>query len=51
MGGTSVALVVAIHYAIATTRTVVFYLLSRRLMILTRHAAQLEHSSSGFANR
>jgi len=39
MGSESVALGVAIHYAIATTWTVVFYLLSRKLMILTRQAA------------
>lgn len=39
MGGASVALGVAIHYAIAMTWTVVFYLLSRRLKFLTRQAA------------
>ncbi|MGH9727570.1 MAG: hypothetical protein ACRD33_09770 [Candidatus Acidiferrales bacterium] len=39
MGAASVALGVAIHYAIAMTWTVVFYFLSRRLLILTRHAA------------
>lgn len=38
MGGASVALGVAIHYAIAMTWTAVFYLLSRRLKILTRQA-------------
>jgi uncharacterized membrane protein len=38
MGGASVALGVAIHYAIAMTWTVIFYLLSRKLMFLTRHA-------------
>ena len=32
------ALGVAIHYAIAMTWTVVFYLLSRKLIILTRQA-------------
>ncbi|MGH9782203.1 MAG: hypothetical protein ACRD33_10335 [Candidatus Acidiferrales bacterium] len=39
MGGESVALGVAIHYAIAMTWTVIFYLLSRKLLILTRRAA------------
>lgn len=39
MGGASVALGVAIHYAIAVTWTVIFYLLSRRLRILTLQAA------------
>lgn len=39
MGGASVALGVVIHYSIAMTWTVVFYLLSRRLKILTRQAA------------
>lgn len=39
MGGASVALGVAIHYAIAMTWTLVFYLLSRKLMFLTRRAA------------
>jgi len=39
MGGASVALGVAIHYTIAMTWTAVFYLLSRKLMILTRQAA------------
>lgn len=39
MGGVSVALGVVIHYAIAMTWTVVFYLLSRRMIILTRQAA------------
>jgi len=39
MGGESVALGVAIHYAIAMTWTVIFFLLSRKLIFLTRHAA------------
>lgn len=39
MGGDSVALGVAIHYAIAMSWTVIFYLLSRKLLVLTRHAA------------
>jgi hypothetical protein len=39
MGGASVALGVAIHYTIAMTWTVIFYLLSRKLLILTRQAA------------
>ncbi|HKV28853.1 MAG TPA: hypothetical protein VJN90_11340 [Candidatus Acidoferrales bacterium] len=39
MGAASVALGVAIHYAIAMTWTVIFYLLSRKLLILTRRAA------------
>ncbi|MFZ0212346.1 MAG: hypothetical protein WBE20_12330 [Candidatus Acidiferrales bacterium] len=39
MGGASVALGVAIHYAIAMTWTVIFYLASRKLLILTRRAA------------
>ena len=39
LGGESVALGVAIHYTIAMTWTVVFYLLSRKLLILTRRAA------------
>jgi hypothetical protein len=39
MGAASVALGVAIHYAIAMTWTVVFYFLSRRLLFLTRRAA------------
>ncbi|MGB6877243.1 MAG: hypothetical protein WBD87_14545 [Candidatus Acidiferrales bacterium] len=39
LGGESVALGVAIHYAIAMTWTVIFYLASRKLLILTRHAA------------
>ncbi len=38
MGDASVALGVAIHYTIAMTWTVVFYLLSRKLLILTRQA-------------
>ena len=39
LGGESVALGVAIHYTIAMTWTVVFYFLSRKLLILTRQAA------------
>jgi uncharacterized membrane protein len=39
LGGASVALGVGIHYAIAMTWAVVFYLLSRKLFFLTRHAA------------
>lgn len=39
MGAASVALGVAIHYAIAMTWTVVFYVASRKMMILTRRAA------------
>lgn len=39
MGGASVALGVGIHYTIAMTWTVVFYFLSRKLIILTRQAA------------
>ncbi|HLW43638.1 MAG TPA: hypothetical protein VKS00_04065 [Candidatus Acidoferrales bacterium] len=39
LGAESVALGVVIHYAIAMTWTVVFYLLSRKLLILTRQAA------------
>jgi len=39
LGTESVALGVAIHYAIAMTWTVIFYLLSRKLLILTRQAA------------
>lgn len=39
LGGASVALGVVIHYAIAMTWTVIFYLLSRKLIVLTRHAA------------
>lgn len=39
LGAESVALGVAIHYAIAMTWTVVFYFLSRKLIFLTRHAA------------
>ena len=39
MGAASVALGVAVHYTIAMTWTVVFYLASRRLLILTRQAA------------
>jgi len=39
MGGQSVALGVVIHYAIAMTWTVIFFLLSRKLIFLTRHAA------------
>ena len=39
MGGQSVALGVVIHYAIAMTWTVTFFLLSRKLIFLTRHAA------------
>lgn len=39
LGGESVALGVAIHYAIAMTWTVIFYLLSRKLLFLTRQAA------------
>lgn len=39
MGGASVALGIAIHYGIAMTWTVVFYLLSRKAIILTRQAA------------
>lgn len=38
LGGASVALGVAIHYAIAMAWTVIFYLLSRRLLVLTRQA-------------
>ena len=38
MGGASVALGVAIHYTIAMTWTVIFYLLSRRVLVLTRQA-------------
>lgn len=38
LGGASVALGVAIHYTIAMTWTVIFYLLSRKLIFLTRHA-------------
>lgn len=38
MGGASVALGVAIHYAIAMAWTVIFYLLSRRLLVMTRQA-------------
>lgn len=38
MGGASVALGVGIHYTIAMTWTVIFYLLSRRLAVLTRQA-------------
>lgn len=39
MGMASVVLGVGIHFTIAMTWTVVFYLLSRKLMILTRQAA------------
>jgi hypothetical protein len=39
MGGASVVLGVGIHYTIAMTWTVAFYLLSRKLLFLTRHAA------------
>ncbi len=39
MGAASVALGVAIHYAIAMTWTVVFFVASRKLLILTRQAA------------
>ena len=39
LGAESVALGVAIHYAIAMTWTVIFYFLSRKLLILTRQAA------------
>jgi hypothetical protein len=39
LGAESVALGVAIHYAIAMTWTVIFYFLSRKLIFLTRHAA------------
>jgi uncharacterized membrane protein YagU involved in acid resistance len=39
MGAASVALGVCIHFTIAMTWTVVFYLLSRKLLILTRQAA------------
>lgn len=39
IGWVSVALGVVIHYAIAMTWTVIFYLLSRKLLILTRQAA------------
>lgn len=39
IGGASVALGVAIHYTIAMTWTVIFYLVSRKLLILTRQAA------------
>lgn len=39
MGGASVALGVAIHYAIAMTWTIIFFLLSRKLIFLMRHAA------------
>lgn len=39
MGVASVVLGVGIHYTIAMTWTVVFYLLSRKLLFLTRHAA------------
>ncbi|MHB8487111.1 MAG: hypothetical protein ACYDCM_15475 [Candidatus Acidiferrales bacterium] len=39
LGVESVALGVVIHYTIAMTWTVVFYLLSRKLLILTRQAA------------
>lgn len=39
LGAESVALGVTIHYAIAMTWTVVFYVLSRKLTILTRRAA------------
>lgn len=39
MGDASVALGIAIHYAIAMTWTVIFFLLSRRLIFLTRRAA------------
>lgn len=38
MGGASVALGVGIHYTIAMTWTVIFYLLSRKLLVLTRQA-------------
>lgn len=39
MGGESVAFGVAIHYAIAMTWTVIFYIASRKLLVLTRQAA------------
>ena len=39
MGVASVVLGVGIHYTIAMTWTVVFYLLSRKLLLLTRQAA------------
>ena len=39
LGAESVALGVAIHYAIAMTWTLAFYFLSRKLTILTRRAA------------
>jgi hypothetical protein len=39
MGAASVVLGVGIHYTIAMTWTVIFYLLSRKILILTRHAA------------
>jgi hypothetical protein len=39
VGNASVVLGVGIHYTIAMSWTVVFYLLSRRLLFLTRHAA------------
>lgn len=39
LGGASVALGVAIHYTIAMAWTVIFYLLSRKLIFLTRRAA------------
>lgn len=38
MGGESVALGVAIHYTIAMTWTVIFYVLSRKVLVLTRRA-------------
>ena len=38
MGSESVALGIAVHYAIAMTWTVIFYLFSRKLIVLTRHA-------------
>jgi hypothetical protein len=39
MGAASVVLGVGIHYTIAVTWTAIFYLLSRKILILTRHAA------------
>lgn len=39
MGSASVALGVGIHYCIAMTWTIIFFLLSRKLLFLIRHAA------------
>ena len=39
MGMASVVLGVGLHFTIAMTWTVVFYLLSRKLLVLTRQAA------------